>query len=75
MTKREQNILNRIEELIFNGELSPEFLVKNIELAGKYLNLQTISDYAKEKNLSYNGVKKCRNIINLINHKFVFDND
>jgi len=50
-------------------------LVQIIELGFSYLNLMTISDYAKKNNLSYNGVKKCREIITIGNVKFVIDND
>lgn len=46
-----------------------------IRKLGKILNLQTISDYAKENNMSYNGVKKHRNIITLFGVKFVLDNE
>lgn len=74
MTKKEINILNRIEELIFKGELSNDFLVQNIELSGRYLNLKTRSDYARENNKSYNGVKKCRKNICLFNVNFIIDN-
>jgi len=45
-----------------------------IEL-GNILNLKTIPDYAKENNMSYNGVKNNRKIIELFNVKFVIDND
>ena len=58
-----------------NGELDNDSLVQIIELAGAYLNLQTISDYAKKNNMSYNGVKKCRNVKVLFSTKYVIDND
>ena len=74
-TKKENIVLSRLNDLARTGELSNECLVQIIELAGGYLNLQTISEYAKENNLSYNGVKKCRNIVNLFGCKFVVDND
>jgi hypothetical protein len=48
--------------------------VQVIELCGMLLNLQTIPDYAKENNMSYNGVKKCRKIVPLFNINFVIDN-
>jgi hypothetical protein len=54
--------------------LSNEDLVQFIALAGSFLNLQTIPDYAKENNLSYNGVKKFRKTVNLFNTRFVLDN-
>ncbi|MFH2029666.1 MAG: hypothetical protein ABIJ40_03450 [Bacteroidota bacterium] len=74
MTEYERNILDRISQLVMKGKLSNEFLVQNIELAGSFLNLQTISDYAKANNLSYNGVKNHREVRNLFNVKFVVDN-
>ena len=40
MTEYEQNILNRIEELIHNHKLSNDFLVSNLKLSADYLNLQ-----------------------------------
>ena len=66
-----EHLSNRIE----NNELSNDEIVQIIELCGRYLNLQTISDYAKENKMSYNGVKKFRKIIELFNVKFVIDND
>lgn len=50
-------------------------MVQLIELCGNYLNLKTIPDYAKENNISYNGVKKYRNVIRIFNIKFVIDNE
>jgi hypothetical protein len=68
--------LNRfVFEKMQAGELDNGDLVQLIELCGDFLNLKTIPDYAKENNLSYNGVKKHRNIITLFNQKFVIDND
>jgi len=52
-----------------------EFLVQIIELAGGYLNLQTIADYARENGKTYNGVKKCREVRTIFNTKFVIDNE
>jgi len=70
--------INKIEELIYNhvinDDLNNNDLVQIIELCGKFLNLKTITDYAKENNLSYNGVKNYRNIKLLFNVKFVIDN-
>lgn len=49
-------------------------LVKIIELAGQYLNIRTISDYARENGKSYNGVKNFAPITELFGVKFVIDN-
>ena len=68
------NINALIAELVESGKLSNDELVQIIELCGMYLNLQSISDYAKEIGLSYNGVKKTRNIKVLFGQKFVIDN-
>lgn len=69
----------KIKHFIFqkfqNGELNNDTLVQLIEQTGNYLNLKTISDYAKENKMSYNGVKNNRKIIEFFNVKFVIDND
>lgn len=75
MTDFEQNIINKIGESAQNGELSNYCMVQIIELLGGYLNLKTISDYAKSNSLSYNGAKKCRQKIDLFGVKFIVDND
>jgi|19_taG_2_1085344.scaffolds.fasta_scaffold00221_28 hypothetical protein len=48
-------------------------LVQIIELAAHKLDIKTISNYANDNNLSYNGVKKCRNSIDLGGVKFIVD--
>lgn len=58
-----------------NNELTNEDLVQLIELAGSYLNLKTIPDYQRAENMSYNGVKKYRQIRKIFNVKFVIDNN
>lgn len=40
-----------------------------------YLNLMTISDYAKQHNMSYEGVKRFRKIQEIYGVKFVIDNE
>ena len=74
LTEKEKDILQRLEKYIYQNKVSNEFQVQIIELAGSFLNLQTISNYSRDKNLSYNGVKKCRQIIELFKIKFVIDN-
>lgn len=58
-----------------NEDYTNDDLVQFIEHAGSFLNLKTIPDYAKENNMSYNGVKKFRTIVTIFNTKFVIDND
>lgn len=71
----ESKVLERLEILVQKNELSNDCLLEIIKMAGSYLNLKTISDYAKENNLSYNGVKKCRKTVEIFNVKFVIDNN
>ena len=73
MSELEQKVIDRIGCLIQSGDLKQESMVQIIELVGSYLNLRTISDYARENNLSYNGVKKTRKILNLFGTKFIID--
>ena len=68
-------ILEHLSLRIENGELSNDDLVQIIEHVGLYLNLQTISDYSKSNNISYNGAKKYRKIVVLFNQKFIIDNN
>jgi len=64
-----------ISEKYENKELDNDSLVQLIELAGGYLNLKTISNYAKSNGKSYNGVKNHRKIVKLFGTKFVIDNE
>jgi len=57
------------------GKLDNSSLVQLIELCIDYGNIMSIPDYAKKHGLSYNGVKKFRNIILIAGQKFVIDND
>jgi len=68
------SITNLIAEKTESGQLSNDELVQIIEVAGAYLNLKSISAYAAENNLSYNGVKKTRQIAVLFGQKFIIDN-
>ena len=75
ITDKGKKLCDFVTEKTMNGEFTNEDLIQFIEVAGSFLNLQTISDYAKSKNLSYNGVKHHRNVIEIFNTKFVIDND
>ena len=68
-------ILKNIHLGVENNLLNNNDLVQIIEQVGSYLNLQTISDYAKENKISYNGAKKFRKTVKLFNVKFVIDNN
>lgn len=57
------------------GELNNNSLVELFKHAGAYLNLQTIPDYAKTHNMSYEGVKKGRRVEEIYGVKFVIDNE
>ena len=65
-----EHLSHRIEA----GELSNNDMVQIIEHVGGYMNIATISQYAKETKMSYNGVKKFRPIVKIFNTKFVIDN-
>jgi hypothetical protein len=70
-----QDIQEHLSIRIENNELTNNELVQLIEYIGSYLNLQTIPDFAKTNNMSYNGVKKFRTIKTIFNTKYVIDND
>jgi hypothetical protein len=58
MTDIEKRMLQKLESLITNGDLSVEFLVKNIELCLEYSNGITAAEYARQNKKSYNGAVK-----------------
>ena len=70
--ERSALIRERLFECIHNGELNNNDLVQIIEHVGRILNLQTLSSYAKQERISYNGAKKrnlktvCLNGVDLI---------
>jgi hypothetical protein len=70
---------NKLAEFLDEKMMSQSFtnndLVHFIEQVGRYLNLQTLPDYAKTHNMSYNGVKKFRETREIFKVKFVIDND
>lgn len=70
-----EKTLSWIHSKVQNSELDNQSLVQIIELCGSFLNLETIPDYCKRTGMSYNGVKKGRQIVPLFNCKFVIDNE
>ena len=77
-TKIQQNTRKLIEFIsrkFETGELDNNSLVEVFKSNGRYLNLMTISDYAKQFNMSYEGVKRFRKIEEIHGVKFVIDND
>lgn len=75
MSEKEHIIIKRLYKFVSENDVSNDFLVQIIELSGMFLNLKTISDYARDNKMSYNGVKKHRNVKEIFNVKFVIDND
>lgn len=74
-TENTKKLKDFIAKKFENGELDNDSLVQLIALCGSYLNIKSIAEYAKENDMSYNGVKKFRNIVTIFNQKFVVDND
>ena len=64
-----------IDKAVKLNRLSNDDLVQIIEQCGSYLNLKTVTDYAQAKGMSYNGVKKFRQVRRILGVKFVIDND
>ena len=57
-----------------NNSLSNDDLITIIKTCGSCLNLRTISDYAKNNNISYNSAKNFRSNAELFGAKFIIDN-
>lgn len=70
-----QKLIDFVSLKFESGELDNDSLVELFKHTGRYLNLMTISDYAKAKGMSYEGVKKCRKTEIIFGVKFVIDNE
>jgi hypothetical protein len=70
-----EKLLQFVADKFQNKELDNDSLVQLIELAGDYLNLQTLPKWATNNGKSYNGAKMQKNKINLFGVKFIIDND
>jgi hypothetical protein len=70
-----KKLIEFLDLKMHDGEFTNEDLVQFIESAGKYLNLQTIANYASDHKMSYNGVKEFRTVREIFKVKFVIDND
>lgn len=75
ITEKGKKICDFVTEKTMNGEFTNNDLLQLIEVAGSFLNLKTISDYAKENNLSYNGAKHFRETVEIFKTKFIIDNE
>ena len=77
LTDNEYKLLEWLSEKIEKNEISNTCLVEIIKLCGSYLNICTITNYAKQHNLSYPGVLKSPkvNIVELFGVKFAYNND
>jgi hypothetical protein len=73
MTEREKLITKRLEECIFNGEISEEGLLKIFNMSCDYLNMKSIKEYSKEKGIKPQSVYKSkRKIINKFGIKIIY---
>ena len=75
MEDLKDKILLNIHKGMENNILSNDDLIQIIEQCGSFLNLKTISDYAKDNNMSYNGAKKFRTVKKIFNINFIIDNN
>ena len=71
MTEKEINTIRKFEKWIYENNPSVDFLVQIIELAGAYGNIMSIPNCAKLNNISYNGVKKNREVIKVLGFNMV----
>lgn len=75
LTEYETSSLNKLGQTIHDGKWSNEGLVQLIELAATFLHIKPIQQYANENNISYNGAKKREEVINILGHKYIIDNE
>jgi hypothetical protein len=72
---RSELIRERLFECIHNSEIENDDLIKILEHLGKILNVKTLSQYARDNGLTYNGAKKrCKYVVMINNLDFYIDN-
>lgn len=74
MTQKEQNIINRIEEIITKEGISNEFLVSLLKLSEQYLQLERVSETAKREDKTTQGIRKFRNIVKICGYQLTINN-
>lgn len=74
-TDNGKKLIQWLDYQMLDGKFTNEDLVQFIESVGKYLGLETISNYANSHKMSYNGVKDHREIREILGVKFVIDNE
>jgi hypothetical protein len=72
--------INELKDELFEryeaGYVTDAELVQIIELAATYLNLKTITNYAKANKITYNGaLKRKLNKVTIDNQTFIIDNE
>ena len=77
MNDYERKILTQIGTLYQEGKLTDEFMVSNLKQCEEYLNLKSISEYAKSIGKTPQGVRRYsnKNIIKICNFQMIKDND
>lgn len=75
ITTNGQKLINFLDEKMHTDNFTNADLVQFIESVGRYLNIQTIPDYAKDHKMTYTGVRDHRLIQTIFNVKFVIDNN
>ena len=69
-------IRERLFECIHNGVIDTPDLVQIFEVIGNdYLNCQTLSNYARNMGISYNGAKLQKNTTTINGMKFIINNE
>ena len=76
MTEKEKLSLNRLEKYC-RTQASKDFMIELFKLAGSYLNACSITSYAEDQNISYQGaIKRLKpaDILHFNGLKIVIDN-
>jgi hypothetical protein len=75
LTEYEQLALNKLGQSIQDGKWSNNGMVQIIELVKDFLNPITMLKYAKQKGISYNGLKKQNKAVTILGQKYIIDNE
>jgi len=73
LTDYEEKVLNRLGELMHNGDVSNSFMVECLKLVADYSNLSSVKQYSQRNGISPQGTLKYRPVFKLAGFTVITD--
>jgi hypothetical protein len=73
LTDYEEKVLNRLGELMHNGDVSNSFMVESLKLIAYYSNLSSVKQYSERNGISPQATLRYRNTFKLADFNVITD--